>query len=123
MLDRSDGIWKALQLLGHEFCRIGRHRFLLGLAVVEEVLGEFGAEDLGEIVGGVEEGWLLALGHAATDIGNPLCVVPSSTRPAAFLPSRVSPIHSPHCLNRNGTPAAAHWSRRLVNHLGSDCRA
>jgi len=41
---------------------IGRHGLLEGLAVVEEVLGELGAEDLGQVVGGVEEGGL-ALGH------------------------------------------------------------
>lgn len=64
--------------------------------------------------------------------GNSSQVRPSSTRPAFRLPRRITQSgpslefagpYAPHCLNRNGTPAARHWSRKDRAHSGRIGRA
>ena len=45
------------------------------------------------------------------------CVEPWSSRPPAL------GVRPPHCLKKNGIPAAAHWSRRSISHASSTGRA
>ena len=47
---------------------------------------------------------------ASGDSGIWFHVLPSSVRPFFFL------LTPPHCLKKNGTPAARHWSRMSVAH-------